>query len=169
MGGRRLASIACLLTAVFAAVFLVSCGGDSQSTQQADTASVSTKDSSTSRTARTGTTTSRTGTSTNNGAANGHGSVPTAEEIQQDLIGKSITDPELGKWTFEDESEFLDFTIEDQDVSDSRITFMVGMKLKDIGDGRIYNGQAKVIYKKVGRLWELSDVTGEYRSGGPSV
>jgi hypothetical protein len=95
--------------------------------------------------------------------------VPTAEEIQQDLIGESITDPELGEWTFEDQSEFIDFTIESQDVSDSRITFVAGMKLKDIGDGRIYNGQAKVIYKKVGRLWEFSSVTGEYRSGGPSI
>lgn len=95
--------------------------------------------------------------------------MPTADQIKQDLIGKSITDPELGKWTFEDESEFLEFTIQDEDVSDSRITFVVGMKLKDIGDGRIYNGQAKVIYKKVGRVWQLSDVTGEYRSGGPSI
>lgn len=169
MGGRRLSFPVALLAVMSAAVFLISCGGDSQSTQQDGTASVSTKDSSTSKTARTGTSTSRTGTSTNNGTANGHSSVPTAEEIRQDLIGESITDPELGEWVFEDESEFLNFTIEDQDVSDSRITFVVGMKLKDIGDGRIYNGQAKVIYKKVGRLWELSDVTGEYRSGGPSV
>ncbi|MBI5870281.1 MAG: hypothetical protein HZB44_04890 [Actinobacteria bacterium] len=161
--------MAALLATMFAAAFLLSCGGDSQSTQDGS-ASVSTKDSSTSRTSRTGTSTnSKTGTSTSGDSAKRHSSVPTAEEIQEDLIGESITDPELGKWTFEDESEFLEFTIEDEDVSDSRTTFIVGMKLKDIGDGRIYNGQAKVIYKKDGRFWAFSSVTGEYRSGGPSI
>lgn len=163
MGWRRITYVVVALAAMFAVAFLASCGDDTQSTQQTGASSVATSSDATTKTGRTGTSTSDSGTT------NGHSSVPTAEEIQQDLIGESIIDPELGEWVFEDESEFLSFTIESQDVSDSRITFVVGMKLKDIGDGRIYNGQAKVIYKKAGRLWQLSGVTGEYRSGGPSI
>ncbi|MDO8735807.1 MAG: hypothetical protein Q7K29_01835 [Thermoleophilia bacterium] len=157
--------------AVFAAAFLLSCGGDGQSTQQDGTSSGTTSSGATTKTSRTGTSTSgRTGTSTgNSGTTNGHSSIPSGEQIQQDLIGKSINDPELGEWTFEDESEFVSFTIESQKESDNRIEFVVGMKLKDIGDGRLYNGQATVVYTKVNGKWQLSDVSGEYRSGGPSV
>lgn len=164
MGGRRLKFVSAVLAAVFASALLVSCGSDAQSTQQAGSGTGATNDDVTSTAGRTGTSTTRDGDSTT-----GLGVAPGAEQIKQDLIGKTIIDPVLGEWEFESTSEFLSFNIESQSESDDRIEFVVGMKLKDIGDGKIYNGQATVIYTIVNGRWQLSEVSGTYRSGQPSV
>jgi len=95
--------------------------------------------------------------------------LPSAEQMQRDLLGKTITDPTLGEWEFESLSEFIDFSIESQKVTDSRAEFVIDMLLEDIHDGLQYNGEATVVYTKVNGQWRLSDVSGEYRSAQPSV
>lgn len=148
------------------------CGSDDSTQDETKASTTSTKsdkkDKKTST--REKTSTQRTNTGDNDGT------LPDAEQIQEDLIDQSIVDPYLGEWFFEDPDEFVEFDIVDSEVSadpDGFTTaeFIIDVKLMDINDGREYNGQLNVTYERRAEdlPWRLVDVSGEYRSAGPSI
>jgi len=149
---------------IFAATLLASCGSDTSSTEQTGSVTGVVNEGAKSTAGLAGTTAEQEGD-----AKTGHSSAPGVEQIKQDLIGKSIHDPHLGEWQFESLSEFLSFSIESQKEFDGRIEYVIGMQLKDVNDGLIYNGQATVVYVKLNGLWQFSEVSGAYRSGQPSI
>lgn len=102
--------------------------------------------------------------------------LPDEDRIREDLIGWSMEDPHLGEWIFEDEEEFVEFEIVDKEKSRDAddfeiVTFVIEVKLQDINDGKLYNGQMEVVYEQRAQdmPWRLIDVSGEYRSAQPSV
>lgn len=151
-------SILIVLTALLVAAPLA-CGSDDTGTASTETSAKTKKESNRDRT-----------------KTDAGDELPDADQIQEDLIGLSIEDPDLGEWIFESTDEFLEFDIEDSDVKDGpddgeRAEFVIGVRLEDINDGRLYNGQLEVTYERSSekKPWRLSDVTGEYRSAQPSA
>jgi hypothetical protein len=156
--GRR---VLVLVLFICASGALLSCGSDSSNGEDTGTSATQAATAST----RQSTTSTRQRTTTS-GEQDG---LPTTDQIQRDLIGKSITDPHLGRWDFESVSEFEDFTIVSQKETDDGLELEVDMRLKDINDGKLYNSAATITYTKVGGQWRLEDVTGEFRSAQPSI
>lgn len=159
MGRRKL--LACIIFVLVAllATTTLACGSDDNGSTATDTSTKAEKKSSRDR------------TETDDGD-----DLPDADQIQEDLIGLSIEDPNLGEWNFESTEEFLEFDIEDSDVKggsgdEESVEFVIEVKLEDINDGLQYNGQLEVTYERSSgnKPWRLSDVTGEYRSAQPSV
>jgi len=157
-----------LFLIVFVAGVVAACGSGGDVTQQTGLTGAETKAST--RTSTTSTGRARTSTSTQTATiSTSKDEPPQAAQIKEQLIGNSIVDPHLGEWTFEDESEFVDFTIVNQKVSGNTVNYTVDVRLKDIGDGLLYNGELKITYTWMDDEWVLTDVSGEYRSGGPSI
>ena len=160
--GRGIRGILIALVFALLSFGMISCGSGTAQSNQPGTGA----DSATPAASTTGSVSS---SSKMNPSTQAQAGLPDADQIKADLIGKSINDPHLGGWDFEDPSEFVSFTVVSQKESGGRAELMIDMRLKDIHDGREYNGQATVVYTNAGGRWSFSSVSGTYRSAAPSV
>lgn len=82
---------------------------------------------------------------------------PDAKQIKEDLIGQSMG-LAPSRWRFEALSEFEEFEIIEFDETSERRIYEVEMLLKDIGSGRLYHAEARIVYRVIDGEWKISVV-----------
>ncbi len=82
---------------------------------------------------------------------------PDIAQIKSDLMGETISRGGMS-WSFVALSEFEHVTIVDKIRQGNTIEYDIGLKLKDIFTGEMYEANLLIIYQRSGTHWDLFSI-----------